>query len=190
MNKPHQGPNPPNEENVTRYSSARKMLVILFIVAVIIALVYWLRDKPISETYIPEDTVEEPKFVKEGELAFLEKNSTDTLAHIAIEVADDNEQRSQGLMYRSRMEETTGMLFIFEQARAQNFWMKNTKIPLDIMYVDQDSVIFMIYKSVMPYSEKSIPSINEALYVVEVNGGFSNRHKIQQGDKIVFDVFD
>ncbi|WPP52379.1 DUF192 domain-containing protein [Catalinimonas niigatensis] len=188
MSKPDQGPNPPHEEKVTNISSARKMLVVLAVVAVIVALVYWLGDDNNEVTYIPDEPAEEPNFVKEGELFFLGNDTSDTLASIAIEVADDNEQRSQGLMYRTSMPDSTGMLFIFERAQAQNFWMKNTKIPLDIMYVDTDSTIFMIYKSVMPYSEKSIPSVDDALYVVEVNGGFSNRYNIEEGDRITFEL--
>lgn len=189
MSKPDQGPNPPNEEKVTKISSARKMLVVLAAVAVIVALVYWLGDDEAGEViYMPDEVAEEPNFVKEGELSFLEENSSDTLVHIAIEVADDDQQRSQGMMYRSSMEDSTGMLFVFERPKAQSFWMKNVKIPLDIMYVGADSTIFMIYKSVMPYSEKSIPSEKEALYVVEVSGGFSNRHNIEEGDRITFEL--
>lgn len=188
MSKPNPGPNPPHEEKVTKISSARKMLVVAAVVAAIVALVYWLKDDD-EVVYVPDDTTEEePSFVKEGELFFLEGGGSDTIAHIAIEVADDNAQRNQGLMYRSSMVDSTGMLFIFEKAQEQSFWMKNTKIPLDIMYVDEDSTIFMIYKSVMPYSEKSIPSGDDALYVVEVNGGFSNRHSIEEGDKIAFEL--
>lgn len=189
MSKPHTGPNPPNEEKVTKISSARKMLLIALVVGIIVGIAYWVSDDAGEYTYVPDtDSAEEPAFVKEGELAFLKQNSADTLAHIAIEVADDDAQRSQGMMYRSSMDESTGMLFIFERARPQSFWMKNVKIPLDIMYVSEDSTIFMIYKSVMPYSEKSIPSGEEALYVVEVKGGFSNRNNIQEGDKIAFDL--
>lgn len=187
MSKSDQGPNPPHEEKVTNISSARKMLVVIAVLAVIIALIYWLREDEAGEViYMPDKATEEPSFVKEGELSFLDEGSTDTLMHIAIEVADDNQQRSQGMMYRSSMADTTGMLFIFDSPNEQSFWMKNVKIPLDIMYVAADSTIFMIYKSVMPYSDKSIPSEEEALYVVEVNGGFSNRYNIEEGDRITF----
>ncbi|MDF9798120.1 uncharacterized membrane protein (UPF0127 family) [Catalinimonas alkaloidigena] len=189
MSKAHKGPNPPNEEQVTKISSARKMLLIAIVVGIVIGIAYWINEDAGDYTYVPDiESVEEPAFVKEGELVFLEQNTADTLAHIAIEVADDDSQRSQGLMYRSSMEDSTGMLFIFDEARPQSFWMKNTKIPLDIMYVSEDSTIFMIYKSVMPYSEKSIPSEENALYVVEVNGGFTNRNNIEQGDKIAFEL--
>ncbi|WKN30133.1 DUF192 domain-containing protein [Porifericola rhodea] len=186
MSKPHKGPNPPHEEKVTKVSSARKMLIILGVIAIIIAVVYWLREDAGEVSYVPDEMGSEPAFVKEGELYFVDSLSNDTLAHIAIEVADDDAQRQQGLMYRSSMEDSTGMLFIFERARPQTFWMKNTKIPLDIMYVDEDSSIIMIYKSVMPYSEKSVPSYDPALYVVEVNGGFSSRNNIKEGDRISF----
>jgi uncharacterized membrane protein (UPF0127 family) len=187
MSKSQLGPNPDREEKVTRVSSARKMLFLAVLALAAAGIYFWLAEEE-ETVYIAEEPVEEPMFVQEGSLAFLENQSADTLAHIAIEVADDDAQRTQGLMYRSSMVDTTGMLFIFDAPASRSFWMKNTKIPLDILYVDENKEIIMIYKSVMPYSEKSIPSEGEALYVVEVNGGFTTRNNIQEGDHIVFEI--
>ena len=186
MAKNNLGPNPDREENVTKFSSASKVLFLLIIAVAGGAIYFWLtgNDNPVAFT----DTVpaEEPTFIQEGELVFLDENSEDTLAQIAIEVADDDAQRTQGLMYRSSLPDSGGMLFIFDQASPRSFWMKNTKIPLDILYVDETKRIFMIYKSVMPYSERSIPSQEAALYVVEVNSGFTTRNQIEEGDQISF----
>jgi hypothetical protein len=163
------------------------MLFLLVLALAAIGIYFWLAEEETSLD-IPAEPAEEPVFQQEGELAFLEPESRDTLEHIAIEVADDDAQRAQGLMYRSDMADTTGMLFIFDKAAPRSFWMKNTKIPLDIMYVDDNLQIIMIYKSVMPYSERSIPSEGPARYVVEVKGGFTTRNNIEEGDLISFEI--
>ena len=188
MSKKNLGPNPDREEKVTRVSSARKMLFLIILGLVAGGIYFWLVDEDETIDYTDEAPVAEPQFQNEGQLSFIEADSKDTLAKVAIEVADDDAQRSQGLMHRSSMADTTGMLFIFDQPAPRSFWMKNTKIALDILYVDEQKQIFMIYKSVMPYSERSIPSKEDALYVVEVNGGFTTRNQVEEGDLIAFEI--
>jgi len=188
MSKQNLGPNPDREEKVSSVSSARKMLFLAILGVAAAGIYFWLVEEEEVITYTSDAPVEEPEFMPEGMLAFVEPETEDTLAHIIVEVADDDQQRSQGLMYRSSLPDTTGMLFIFDQPAPRSFWMKNTKIPLDILYVDEELRIFMIYKSVMPYSEQSIPSEDEALYVVEVIGGFTTRNQIEEGDLIAFEI--
>lgn len=180
------GPNPDREENVTNISSAQKVLLLLVVALVAGGIYFWIVKEDPVKNYTTKSNAEEPKFSYEGDLVFVEANNSDTLAYITIEVADDDEQRAQGLMYRSIIPDTTGMLFIFDEAQSRSFWMKNTKVPLDILYINDDKEIFMIYKSVMPYSEQSIPSEGAARYVVEVAGGYTTRHQIEEGDKISF----
>lgn len=181
------------EDKVTQVSSARKLLVVAAVVALIMGIVYWFVDKedsPASET-VTNKEVAEPQFNKEGNLFFLNQGSGgDTLTRIAIEVADNEDERTQGLMYRSQMPDSVGMLFIFENAEPRSFWMKNTKIPLDIIYVGDNKEIVMVYKSVMPYSTQSVPSYKNARYVVEVNGGFTTEHNIKEGDHINFEIVE
>ncbi|MEQ9440066.1 MAG: DUF192 domain-containing protein [Cyclobacteriaceae bacterium] len=182
------------EDKISSLSSARKLLLLLVVVGAIGLVIYYFFFNeeegagPITtQTTSP---VDEPQFVKEGELWFVSQDGQDTLQHISIEVADDQQQRAQGLMYRSSMAEDQGMLFIHDEAKVQSFWMKNTKIPLDIIYVSPDKEIVTIYQGVMPYSEKSVPSTADAIYVVEVNAGFTGRHDIEEGDLIAFEVLD
>ena len=180
------------EDKISSLSSARKLLLLIVVVGAAALVIYYFffneeeNTSPISSQ--TTSTAEEPSFVKEGELWFVSQNGQDTLQHINIEVADDQQQRAQGMMYRSSMEETQGMLFIHDNAKVQSYWMKNVKIPLDIIYVNPDKEIVTIYQGVMPYSEKSIPSSAEALYVVEVNAGFTGRHDIEEGDLIEFSL--
>ena len=180
------------EESVSRLSSARKLLVLALIAGVVFLAVYFifLDDDNSSEIASPPaaEVVKEPQFVKEGELAFLDENGQDTLQVIDIEVAEGQEEQAQGLMYRSRMDENHGMLFAYPNARPLSFYMKNTKISLDIVYADADKKIVTIHQGVAPYSEKTLPSGEDAQYVVEVNAGFTTRHGIEEGDLITYET--
>lgn len=130
--------------------------------------------------------VKEPQFKKEGMLEFVSKNKKDTIKKIDIEVADNDDERMQGLMYRKSMDDSKGMLFIFQKEEPQGFWMKNTVIPLDIMYVNSKKEIVKIFRYTTPFSEKDLPSGAPATYVVEVNGGFSDKYGVKEGDMISF----
>ncbi|MCX6169023.1 MAG: DUF192 domain-containing protein [Ignavibacteriales bacterium] len=124
-------------------------------------------------------------FLKEGELLFTNSKG-DNITKVDIEIADDDEQRATGLMYRDKMDENQGMLFLFDSEVQQAFWMKNTILPLDIIYVNAKMEIVSIQKNAEPFSEKSLPSIKPAQYVVEVNAGYCERHGIKDGDKIAW----
>lgn len=132
--------------------------------------------------------IAEPLFKKEGTLAFINGNTGSSIKSIDIEIADDSAQRAQGLMYRKSMDDDKGMLFIMERNEQQGFWMKNTYIPLDIIYVSADSTIVDIYKNAKPLTTTSMPSRGPAKYVVEVNGGWTTKYGIAKGDKINFAI--
>jgi uncharacterized protein len=106
---------------------------------------------------------------------------------IDIEIADNDYERALGLMYRKKMDDSKGMLFIQEYMEPQSFWMKNTYISLDIIYVDDDMKIVSIAKNTEPFSYESIPSDSDAKYVVEVIAGFCRKYKVKVGDRISFD---
>lgn len=135
---------------------------------------------PVATTSTP------PGFTKEGEVSFVRKNTNETIKRIDVEIADNDAERSKGLMYRSTMPDSLGMLFIFEGSEPQSFWMKNTLISLDIIYVDENKTIVTIQPNTKPLSEDPIPSYRNAQYVVEVVAGFCERHGIKEGDKVVF----
>ncbi len=157
--------------------------VLIVLVLAYLANTYILKNK----TKRISDRIEkpEPQFVKEGTLTFLTPER-DTIRVIDIEIADDPPSRQQGLMYRSSMPDTRGMLFVFKNESKQSFWMKNTKMSLDILYVSADREIVDIYKHTMPYSTSPIPSGKPAMYVVELAAGFCDRHGIKKGDRIAF----
>lgn len=124
-------------------------------------------------------------FTKEGDLSFTNKKG-DSIAQIEIEIADDNQQRQTGLMFRNTMAENQGMLFIFDTEEPQAFWMHNTILPLDIMYVNSKMEIVTIVKNAKPFDDSSLPSVKPAQYVVEVNAGYCDKLGIKEGDKIVW----
>lgn len=125
------------------------------------------------------------EFQKEGELTFNDAKNN-FISKLDVEIADDEQSRETGLMFRDKMEQNQGMLFVFPKEDKQAFWMKNTILPLDIIFVNSKMEIVSIQKNAVPYSEKSLPSIKPALYVVEVNAGYSDKLGIKDGDKIVW----
>lgn len=125
-------------------------------------------------------------FKKEGELS-LYKNSSDSIIKILdIEIADNDYETQTGLMHRSSMKENQGMLFIFEDSRPRYFYMKNTHIPLDIIYIDENKKIVSTQLNAKPMDETSLPSNANAQYVLEVNTGLYNQWSLKVGDSISF----
>lgn len=163
------------------------LIILLLIGSSIILYVTQRSDKQGVIGIIPsaEDQMTDIPFRKQGELFFTSQNG-DTLAMIDIEVADNNQSRARGLMYRRSLPENAGMLFIQGMEEMQSFWMKNTYIPLDILFVNADKKIVTIHANTAPLKEWNYASTEPALYVVEVNAGFTNRHGIRTGDAIEF----
>jgi hypothetical protein len=103
---------------------------------------------------------------------------------VAVELATTPEARQLGLMYRERLDPGSGMLFIFPRVAPQSFWMHNTKIPLDIVFIDEAGKIVRVYANATPYSETSLPSEAPVRYVLEVPGGYCAQNDIRQGDTV------
>ncbi len=106
---------------------------------------------------------------------------------IDIEIADDPKERSKGLMYRKSLPQNSGMLFIFENERNVSFWMKNTLIPLDMIFIAENGTITEIKQNIQPCESdpcESYPSNEPTKYVLEVNANFSKENNIQVGDKL------
>ncbi len=110
-------------------------------------------------------------------------------AAVHVEVADTAGERETGLMYRSHLDEDAGMIFIFAAPTHQAFWMKNTEIPLDMIFADSGGRIIGIVRNARPYSESLDEVAGESQYVLEVNGGFAARHHVAAGDRFKFEHF-
>src|SRR5690606_5121689 len=102
-----------------------------------------------------------------------------------VEVADDDQERARGLMFRDRLEDGHGMLFIHEREERQAYWMKNTRIPLDSLYFDRGLRLVSQQRGVPPCSAGGAcppyPSRAPAQYVLELNAGEARRLKLQDG---------
>jgi hypothetical protein len=127
-----------------------------------------------------------PVFRNDGELVFIDSQTDSELFHIEIEVASTDFEKALGLMYRADMRDDQGMLFLFPREQQQSFYMRNTLISLDIIYVNSKMVIVDIYENTTPLDETSLPSAAPAQYVVEIKGGLCDKYKIEIGDKILF----
>jgi len=125
------------------------------------------------------------EFRPDGVLEF-RRASGELVTRIAIEIAESDSAQARGLMDRRSLPERGGMIFIDQSASDQSFWMRNTPLPLDIIFVRSDSVIANIVKRTTPYSDSRIKSIGDAQYVVEVRAGFTDRMSIEAGQRITW----
>ena len=104
--------------------------------------------------------------------------------HFKVEIADTDQTREQGLMFRKSMARDRGMLFDFKTAQPVAFWMKNTLIPLDMLFVGADGRIVSIARDAAPMSETPIPSGGDALVVIELAGGRAAQIGAEPGDLV------
>ena len=125
------------------------------------------------------------EFKKEGELYCLSADG-DTLRKLDIEIAALEHERTRGLMWRRSLPDNQGMLFIFEREERRSFWMKNTLIGLDILFIKENGEVESISKYTIPKSERSIPSKGPAKYVLEVTEGFCDLYGFDVGDRIIW----
>lgn len=94
-------------------------------------------------------------------------------ARFAVEIADDFDERARGLMFRESLGAFSGMLFIYERPLKVSFWMKNTLIPLDMIFLDRSGVVQKVHANAVPGSLESIPGGENILAVLEINGGLA-----------------
>lgn len=106
-----------------------------------------------------------------------------------VEKAVSDAQREKGLMFRDFLPVNKGMLFVFDKEDYYSMWMKNMKIPLDIIFVDKDLKIIYIARNVQPCLNGYCPSIGaseKSMYVLEINAGLAEKEKIEKGQKVEF----
>lgn len=110
-------------------------------------------------------------------------------AVFTVEIADDEAERQRGLMYRTSLAPDAGMLFIWNKAAPRAFWMRNTYIPLDIIYIGADGRIVSIAAMTEPFNETPVPSDGPALGVLEIAGGRAGQLGIAVGDRVHHRIF-
>lgn len=136
--------------------------------------------EPNAAQTTPEETT--IPFRADGELDFLREG--DSYLTIDIEIAATDSSRMRGLMQRKGLPDRSGMLFVFDYEEPQSFWMANTPLALDLMFVNADSQIVDIAKYAQPLSPDPIASKAPARYVIEVPAGFTDSHGIIETDRV------
>ncbi len=105
-------------------------------------------------------------------------------AAFTVSVADDNAERAQGLMHVPSMPTMTGMLFVYPAPQRASFWMRNTLIPLDMLFADAAGTIVTVHDNAVPLDETPIPGGDGIRFVLEINGGLAARLGIAPGDRM------
>lgn len=114
----------------------------------------------------------------------LEISTQSTKANFAVEVADEPSEQQVGLMNRDHMASAAGMLFVFPAPKQAQFWMKNTLIPLDMLFADPSGTITHIHENAIPNDLSTIDGGPNVQFVLEINGGLSRRMGIAVGDQM------
>ena len=119
-------------------------------------------------------------------VVFEGRNHTSVTAQ--VEIADTDAEREYGLMNRTSMPQDHGMLFIFDYPADLSFWMKDTLIPLDMVFLDSNRRIVDIYQNATPLSEYVYTTKSPSKYVIELNGGYCDMYGIKIGDSVSINI--
>ncbi|MEL6584070.1 MAG: DUF192 domain-containing protein [Pseudomonadota bacterium] len=117
----------------------------------------------------------------------LRSNGVEVAFNVAI--ADEPDERARGLMFVESMPQFDGMLFIYEAPTVASFWMRNTLIPLDMLFIDPQGVVQRIHENAIPLDETAIPGGDNVLAVLEINGGMSAMLGLSVGTEIRHTAF-
>lgn len=110
-------------------------------------------------------------------------------ARFSVDIADDDAERAQGLMFVENLPSGQGMLFVYESPRPASFWMKNTLIPLDMIFVGADGVVRNVHENAVPGDLTPIPGGDDILAVLEIRGGLSGAIGIEPGAEMRHPAF-
>lgn len=131
-----------------------------------------------------KETVTIP-FRKDGTLTL--RRDGEVYRTLDIEIADTDSTRARGMMQRDSLPEDSGMLFIFDREEEQGFWMANTPLALDLIFIRENGSILSIAKYIQPMRTETVPSNGRAMYVLEVEAGYSDAIGIIEGDIMAFE---
>ncbi|MFV0360160.1 DUF192 domain-containing protein [Tropicimonas sp.] len=110
-------------------------------------------------------------------------------ARFSVEIADDEAERARGLMFREVLPRSSGMLFIYPRPQPSSFWMKNTLIPLDMLFLGPDGVVRHVHSRAVPGDLTPIPGGDGILAVLEINGGLAGAMGISEGSQMRHPAF-
>lgn len=137
--------------------------------------------------HIPDPYEEKPQSLAKEKLTIL--SSAEQRHDFVVEVAKTREEQRVGMMYRKSVPRNTGMLFLFNDEKMRSFWMKNTHVSLDLLFIRADGVIVHVHEKAEPFSLAPIPSERPAKAVLEVGGGEAARLGLSVGDRVLYGGF-
>src|SRR5271165_2009474 len=146
---------------------------VMFVVGGLVLALFWAAQPPRAATT--------------GTLEIASKTGVHSFS---VEVVATDAEREKGLMYRRELPEGRGMLFDFQNEQPVAFWMKNTYIPLDMIFIRKDGRILRIAENTEPLSERLVPSGGPILAVLEVIGGTARKLGIKPGDLVAHPIFN
>jgi uncharacterized membrane protein (UPF0127 family) len=168
----------PHANKLSARASAIRVIALLALLALVWGLNIYFRQ-------FQQVTPKEPRFG----LGTLDIQTQTGLQHFDVDIATSRQQHAHGLMFRKSLPERHGMLFVFPEADTLDFWMKNTYIPLDIIFVSDDMRILRIEANAQPLSEHHIASGAPVRFVIELAGGSAATYDIHPGDRIRYSVY-
>jgi len=157
----------------------------LFLFLILVLLFACRPEKQDMDSGAVVDSLPKPElqFHHDGELKIFDAKDKE-ITTFKIEIAQTVDSRMRGLMQRESMEDDQGMLFIHEYPDFHSFWMKDTYLPLDMIFIDENKRIFYIHENAEPFSEDLIFPDAKALYTLELKAGISKRWNLKPGDRI------
>lgn len=141
--------------------------------------IFGCKENNHNESVVNNSEPIEIEFIKEGELIL--QNNDSIIKKLDIELAKTDNEKAIGLMNRSTLEENRGMLFVFDEDNNSGFYMKDTRIPLDIIYIGEDKTVITVSENRQPFDLNSEGATKPYRYVLEVNGGKANEWGIKEG---------
>lgn len=160
-----------------------KKKLLVAVIMLIIALLALAGILFLPDRKNPQDEMPRLTFEKQGYATIKAPDGT-VKAEFDLEIADTEETQKTGLMYRESMADNQGMLFTYKEADKMNFWMKNTYLPLDIIFFLPDSTIYKVYADNKPFTEAGVAPAENCLFALEINAGLGKKFSLQPGDKL------
>ena len=173
--------------SMKKHQTKRFVVLAILIILSVFVLLNESKKTPheLASIFYSESEKKENAIVSQKNQVCLENQCFD------VELAMTAQERAIGLMYKEHLDLDKGMLFVFSNSARHSFWMKNTLIPLDIIWINKNQEVVYISKNTQPCKSISCPVIRsdqEALYVLEINAGLINQIGLSTGDKVFLNI--
>jgi len=181
----------PTQKKSIKKARRLTLIDILIILAIVMGLGYYYRHTQEKARLIQQRVAAREALTKNkqqlGRVVFFDKQNRANI-ELIVELAQTDYEKEKGLMFRENLPETQGMLFVYKDEKPRTFWMKNTPLSLDMIFVDSRYHIVHIAKFTKPESEQLYPSGKPAQFIIEVRAGFCDHNGVKDGQRISWEV--